>query len=364
MMDETSSTKTGGEIPETMDTDQPRSISLSQKPSGQSGRNGSDPAGWISRIMRVGRKNNISNRDDLADALSNDTSVTGGLSANERAMLHNILHLQDVRVEDVMVPRAEMEAVEISTTLGELLRIFEATGYSRMPIYAETLDDPRGMVLIRDVMAHISRKARVSKADAARMETPPEANLDLGKVALSKPLRSLKLIRKVLFVPASMLASDLMARMQANRTQMALVIDEYGGTDGLVSLEDIVEIIVGDIEDEHDTVDQPQIIDKGDGVYQIDARAELADIRKVVGDQFQAGELEEEVDTIGGLVFAVIGRIPARGEIIEALGFEFRVTDADPRRIKTIELVTGLRRKKSVPAKADANRSTSYTKGT
>jgi CBS domain containing-hemolysin-like protein len=136
-----------------------------------------------------------------------------------------------------------------------------------------------------------------------------------------------------------MLASDLMARMQAERTQMALVIDEYGGTDGLVSLEDLVEIVVGDIEDEHDE-DEPMITASGNGVYIADARAEIEDVVKLIGKHFDAGEHEEEVDTIGGLLFSVLGRVPTRGEVIKAIpGFEIQVTDADPRRVKKVRII-------------------------
>src|SRR5262249_41893806 len=153
----------------------------------------------------------------------------------------------EVRVEDVMVPRADIEAVEISITLGELLNVFEQSGHSRMPVYSGTLDDPRGMVHIRDVLAHITRSGQ-SRPDGLPREAAPEGPPDLANVDLARSIGALELIRTVLFVPPSMLASDLMARMQASRTQMALVIDEYGGTDGLASLEDIVEMVVGDIE--------------------------------------------------------------------------------------------------------------------
>ena len=179
-------------------------------------------------------------------------------SPGERAMLNNILRLREVRVEDVMVPRADIEAVEINTTLGDLMNLFEQSGHSRMPVYAETLDDPRGMVHIRDVVAHITRARPRQEGARARKPAAGGRRLDLANVDLAKTIGELSLIRTVLFVPPSMLASDLMARMQATRTQMALVIDEYGGTDGLVSLEDIVEMVVGDIEDEHDD-DEPLI---------------------------------------------------------------------------------------------------------
>ena len=310
--------------------------------------------GFFSWLFSRQRRNNASIRDDLADALSSNARGLHAFSAEEKQMLNNILRLQDIRVEDLMVPRADIEAVEINIALGELLKLFEESGHSRMPVYDESLDDPRGMVHIRDVVAHITKTAALSKAEIAARKRPVAANLDLKKVGLEKPLGSLKLIRKVLFVPPSMLAADLMARMQATRTQMALVIDEYGGTEGLVSLEDIVEVIVGDIEDEHDDEEAPMIIDKGDGVFVMDAKAELDDVAEAMGSGFDVGEHGEDADTVGGLIFAIIGRVPVRGEIIEALGHEFRVLDADPRRIKRVEVSPSKRRRmrKTIEAQA------------
>ena len=276
-------------------------------------------------------------REEIAEALAEPETEDAAFSAGERAMLHNILRLREVRVEDVMVPRADVEAIEIGTTLGELLVLFEQSGHSRMPVYAETLDDPRGMIHIRDAMAHVTRTATVKKS--GRGKKPAPAKLDLTAVDLTKPIGELNLIRTVLFVPPSMLASDLMARMQATRTQMALVIDEYGGTDGLVSLEDIVEMVVGDIEDEHD--DEAALIEHtGEGVYVVDAKAEIEEVAKVIGDSFAPGEHGEYVDTIGGMIFNALGRVPARGEIVEAIpGFKFHVLDADPRRVKRVRIV-------------------------
>ena len=253
-------------------------------------------------------------------------------------MLNNILRLREVRVEDVMMPRADIEAVEITTTLGELMRLFEQSGHSRMPVYSETLDDPRGMVHIRDVLAHITKFARAKKGSATKKPAGVDAS-DLANVDLAKTIGDLDLIRPVLFVPPSMLASDLMARMQATRTQMALVIDEYGGTDGLVSLEDIVEMVVGDIEDEHDD-DEPMITQTGDGVFVVDGKAEIDEVAKMIGEDFAAGEHGEYVDTIGGMIFNTLGRVPARGEVVQAIpGFEFHVLDADPRRVKRVRIV-------------------------
>lgn len=286
------------------------------------------------------QRNGSSLREDIADALAETSSDEATFSPAERAMLNNILRFREVRVEDVMVPRADVEAVELSTTLGELLNLFEQSGHSRMPVYAETLDDPRGMVHIRDVVAHITRTARTKKTTRTTRKPATAPAINLGQVDLAKTIGELSLIRNVLFVPPSMLASDLMARMQATRTQMALVIDEYGGTDGLVSLEDIVEMVVGDIEDEHDDEDEPMITEAGDGVFLVDGKAEIEDVAKTIGEDFSAGEHGENVDTIGGMIFNTLGRVPARGEVVHAVpGFEFHVLDADPRRVKRVRIV-------------------------
>jgi CBS domain containing-hemolysin-like protein len=278
-------------------------------------------------------------------------------SPSERAMLNNILRLREVRVEDVMVPRVDIEAVDISTTLMDLLNTFEQSGHSRMPVYAETLDDPRGMVHIRDVLAHITRSARAKRGRGQRKSAngqPAPPAFDLANVDLARSIGELNLIRTVLFVPPSMLASDLMTRMQASRTQMALVIDEYGGTDGLVSLEDIVETVVGDIEDEHDE-DEPLITKTSDGVYIVDGKAEIEDVARIIGDAFSPGEHGDYVDTIGGMIFNALGRVPARGEVVQAIpGFEFQVMDADPRRVKRVRIVETRTDRRRRPAKAEA----------
>ncbi|RUX09442.1 MULTISPECIES: hemolysin family protein [unclassified Mesorhizobium] len=299
------------------------------------------PAGpsLFNRVLGLFRqRNGTSLREEIAGALAETTSDVESFSPGERAMLNNILRLREVRVEDVMVPRADIEAVEIATTLGDLLGMFEQSGHSRMPVYSETLDDPRGMVHIRDVLAHITKLARVRKGRTSR-KTPVATVLDLAQVDLARTIGELNLIRQVLFVPPSMLASDLMGRMQTTRTQMALVIDEYGGTDGLVSLEDIVEMVVGDIEDEHDD-DEPMITQTGDGVFIVDGKAEIDEVAKMIGEDFAAGEHGEYVDTIGGMIFNTLGRVPARGEVVQAIpGFEFHVLDADPRRVKRVRIV-------------------------
>ena len=301
-------------------------------------------------------------RENLVDALLTDSAVESAFSPEERAMLANILRLREVRVEDIMVPRADIEAVDQNVTIGELMSIFEESGHSRMPVYAETLDDPRGMVHIRDLVSYITKQARNKrrgprpvekgdKPDKAERAAKPAAgageritrlartDFDLARVDLDKTLAEAGIIRKVLFVPPSMLAADLLKRMQANRTQMALVIDEYGGTDGLASHEDIVELVVGDIDDEHDA-EEAMFVRTSEDVLIADARVELEEIAEAIGPDFDIADQIEDVDTLGGLIFSELGRIPARGEVVQALpGFEFHILDADPRRIKRVRIV-------------------------
>jgi CBS domain containing-hemolysin-like protein len=206
-------------------------------------------------------------RDDIQIALE-DTSANGDFSAQERAMLKNVLNLHELRVEDVMVPRADIIAVALDMTLRDVLGVFRTAGHSRLPVHAETLDDPRGMVHIRDFVDYFA---------------PSEESTEAAAPDLGMPLAQANMLRPVLFAPPSMPALDLLVKMQATRTHMALVIDEYGGTDGLVSIEDIVEMIVGDIEDEHDLDDDPQITPAADGTFVIDARASLEDAGEAVG---------------------------------------------------------------------------------
>ncbi len=300
-------------------------------------------AGLISKILAMfGLRPAGTLRDDLESALSVQRGDEHDVfSPEERAMLNNILRLREVRVEDVMVPRADIIAVEDDITLDELLLLFEESGHSRFPVFSDTMDDPRGMVMIKDLQAYIVRTASRAQKTSEKASKRSTTKLNLSKIVLSKKLKSLKLIRKVLFVPPSMLVTELMTRMQTARTQMALVIDEYGGTDGLVSLEDIIEEVFGEIEDEHDDDDGPMIEKTADGVYIADARAELDEVRALIGPDFQYGELGEDMDTIGGLVFTLVGRIPVRGEVIDGIpGFEFRILDADPRRIRRLQIVT------------------------
>jgi CBS domain containing-hemolysin-like protein len=291
---------------------------------------------WYERLFaRFGlRRDSI--RDDLEDALS-ETSEDS-FSPQERSMLKNVLGFHRIRVDDVMVPRVDIVAVPAEATLGEVLRLFRTAGHSRLPVYGESLDDPKGMVHIRDFLDYLASKSetgkpRRRKATAADGEPP-----SLGAVDLSTTLASANVLRPVLFVPRSMPAVDLLVRMQTTRTHMALVIDEYGGTDGLVSIEDLVEMVVGDIEDEHDVAACTILREEGD-VFIVDARASLEEVSEAVGVDLAGGDMAEEVDTIGGLIVTLAGRVPLRGELIEGPGrLEFEVLDADPRRVKRLRI--------------------------
>jgi CBS domain containing-hemolysin-like protein len=302
------------------------------------------------KVARILRPQNASSlREDLADVLATEEGAAIGFSPVERAMLKNILRFREVRVEDVMVPRAEIEAADQDTPLGELMMLMHDTGRSRMPVYSDTLDDAKGMVHIRDLLGYMikeSRNKRRASAKTAALPLPdgtaaPKSRskpFDLARVNADTTIAEAGIIRPVLFVPPSMLASELMVKMQAERIQMALVIDEYGGTDGLASLEDIVEMLVGDIEDEHDD-EEAMFSRQSDGTFIADARAELEDIAAALGPDFDVAGQLNEVDTLGGLIYSELGRIPARGEVVQAVpGFEFHVLDADPRRIKKVRI--------------------------
>lgn len=284
-------------------------------------------------------RTNGSARTEIEVALAEDEARGAAFSAfspEERAMLRAILRLGDMRVEDVMVPRADIDAVELHVPISGVMSAFRKAGHSRLPVFRETLDEPVGMVHIKDLMTWIFDTAGGKTGEELdELAEPP----DLTAVDLGQPLKSTGIVRPLLFVPPSMPARILLEQMQASRRQMALVIDEYGGTDGLVCLEDLVEIIVGEIEDEHDLAEEADIIRVAEGQYVADARADLDEARALIGPAFDVAD-KEDVDTIGGLIFSAIGRIPVRGEIVHALeGFEFEILDADPRRIKRVRIV-------------------------
>jgi len=247
------------------------------------------------------------------DAPAKDEAASGGgdLISQARAF-------QTLTVEDVMTPRADIVAVELDCTFGELVARFAEAEHSRMPVFRETLDDPVGVVHVKDVFRLLAVEARRPRDDEQILQ---------------------RLRRDALYVPGSMRAADLLLRMQAQRIHMALVIDEFGGTDGLVTLEDVIEAVVGEIDDEYDEAGAAPIVERAPGVFEADARAQLEDLEAAVGQSLAPPDFEEEIETVGGLVTALAGRVPQRGELIpHPAGFELQVLDADPRKIKRVRL--------------------------
>jgi CBS domain containing-hemolysin-like protein len=305
---------------------------------------------WLGRTLRTvfGVKAG-SIRANLRSVLEKGAGATG-FSPKESAMLRSILSLRERRVADVMVPRADIIAVQKNIALGDLLKVFASQAHSRLVVYDDTLDDAIGMVHIRDLIALMTTRALVAAAEAGGAGGPGggeplSTGLDLKAIDLALSLSAAKLVREILFAPPSMPVLDLLAKMQATRIHLALVVDEYGGTDGVVSMEDIVEQIVGDIADEHDEDMAPGVVRQADGSYLANARASLEDATAIIGPEFDVGEVAQEVDTLGGYVATRIGRLPVRGEIVPGPGkFEIEVLDADPRRVKRLKIYRSLDR--------------------
>jgi CBS domain containing-hemolysin-like protein len=317
-------------------------------PPSEMGRTASE--NWLVRAIRnlFGWKGGNSVRDDLQVVLDASQPDDIGFSAVERTLLRNILDLHERRIADVMVHRADIVAVKRDIPLGELMSLFESASHSRLVVYNDTLDDPEGMVHIRDLLAFMTAQARLPEAVKSKRKKPLPAGLDLRTVDLAMPLANASIIRKLLYVPPSMRAIDLLAQMQASRIHLALVVDEYGGTDGLVSIEDLVEQIVGEIDDEHDSDEPPAIVRQADNSFIADARASLDDVRAVIGEDFVTGEAGEGVETLGGYLVNHVGRLPVRGELISGPGhFEVEVLDADPRRVKRLRIA--LRKERPTP---------------
>jgi CBS domain containing-hemolysin-like protein len=249
----------------------------------------------------------------------------GDLSAIERQMLRNLLHFSEHTVDDVAVPRADIIAIEEKASFDELAALFADAGHSRIPVYRETLDTIVGMIHIRDAFAILAGKA-----------PPPETLAPL--------------IRQPLYVPESMGALDLLAEMRAKRTHLAIVLDEYSGTEGLLTFEDLVEEIVGEVEDEHDEAPEAMLVPLEDGLWEADARAELEDVAEEIDPRL--AEIEEDVDTLGGLAFVIAGRVPEAGEILEheQSGWKLEVLAGDNRRVTRLRLHPP---KETQPAEAD-----------
>jgi CBS domain containing-hemolysin-like protein len=274
----------------------------------------------LKRLMHILRGENASSaamRESLEEVIEESERQSPALSQQERVMLANLLAFGELKVRDIMVPRAEIVAAEESMQLPELVTLFRAAKHSRLPVFSETLDEPTGLIHVKDVMA--------------LLEMRPDGDYRLEDSSISR------IKRPVLFVPPSMRALDLLLKMQTSHTHLALVIDEYGGTDGLVTIEDIIEEIVGDIADEHD--EEGAALRKDGACFIADARIDLEDFKTETGVDFSTPETEQDVDSLGGLVVSLLGRVPLRGEIVShPSGYEFEVLEADPRRIRRLRI--------------------------
>lgn len=234
------------------------------------------------------------------------------LSDHERVLIGNILKVHDRTAADVMVPRVDIVALNIETRFPEVVECMVEQGHSRVPVYRETLDDVVGFIHVKDV---------------------------LGPVFERRETKLAPILRKVLFVAPSVPILDLLVQMRQARTHIAMVVDEFGGIDGLVTIEDLIEEIVGEIEDEHDEAEGPTLVERADGSLIADARTPIEVLEEHQGARLRPAGDQEEVDTLGGLVSSLAGRVPKRGEVIaHPLGIEFEVLDADPRRIKRLRV--------------------------
>lgn len=277
------------------------------------------------RLLVTGQDHEPSLRESLEEAIDDhdgDDAARDDLSAVERAMLKNMLHFGEREAGDIGVPRSDMVVFDVDDGFPALVALFREAGHSRVPVYREDRDHIIGMIHIKDVYALI--------AETFDDAISSQRFADLAVEGLLRP---------VLFVPGSMRIVDLLARMRAERTHMAMIFDEYGGTDGLVTIEDLVEEIVGDIEDEHDEAVASLLLCINDGLWEADARLPLKDMETQLGISFHDAEISDEVDTLGGMVFMLAGRVPAPGDTVEHPGgWRFEVIDADARMVKRVRL--------------------------
>src|SRR5262245_33049089 len=334
---------------------------ISQEPSSKTGADDSALVlkAWLGRLgVRLGWVQPPTLRGTLEELLKEEVKGDDSFTDDERRMLLRLLHFGDTRVEQLMVPRADIIAVEESEPLRELILLFEEAGVSRIPVFHDTLDDPRGMIHIKDLFrwlsAEFSGRALIEPRGRGELRpaTPEVAaelrsrskradeivRPDLSRLDLSRPITVVKIRRQLLYVPPSMPAMNLLLRMQTTRIHMALVVDEYGGTDGLVTIENLIEQIVGDIEDERDEAEASYITeDTKQGLIAL-ARTPVKELEQRLGQSLLDPE-EEDVETVGGLIFTLVNRVPARGELIRhPSGIEFEILDADPRRVKKLRI--------------------------
>ena len=265
---------------------------------------------YFQRLVRPNVADNTM-RGALEELIEENTDLETPIVEEQRNLLENIINLRDRTIADVMVPRADIIAIDVNATLEQIILLINEEAHSRVPVFQEALDDAIGMVHIKDVLSAQQKKGLI----------------DLREI-----------IRPVLFVAPSMQVLELLLEMRAKRTHMALVVDEFGGVDGLLTIEDLVEEIVGEIEDEHDQDDEPTWESRADGAIDADARLEIFQFEQAVGN-FVTNEEREELDTLGGLVFSLAGRVPVRGELVKhSSGMEIEIVDADPRRVKKLRI--------------------------
>lgn len=265
--------------------------------------------GYFNRMLRP--RNGETVRGALEELIEEHPDAEAPINEEERTLFANILNLRARTVADVMVPRADIVGIELTAGREELLEIIREEAHSRVPVYQKTLDDSMGMVHIKDLL----------------LSEDQEGGFNLKS-----------LIRSVLFVAPSMHVLELLLEMRVKRTHMALVVDEFGGVDGLLTIEDLVEEIVGEIEDEHDQEEVPALKQRDDGTWDADARVEVGSFEESYG-AFLSDEERAEINTMGGLVFSLAGRVPIRGELVRhPAGLEIEVLDADPRRIRRLRV--------------------------
>jgi CBS domain containing-hemolysin-like protein len=301
----------------------------SEPPSSPAPADRRGPSLW-QRLKGLLALRTVSLRDDLEVALESEANgESADFSASERAILQNVLQLNEKHIDDVMVPRADIQAISAGESLGALVAQFRRVNHSRIPVYADSIDNITGFVHVKDALRRIT----------APVTDPDKGPVRLVSQALKQPIGKLDIIRNVLFVPPYMPVGDLLQQMQRGRVHMAIVIDEYGGCDGLVTIEDLLEAVVGEIEDEHDEAEVALVRKVNSNVFVASARAELEEVKEVIGPDFDPGQHAEEVETLGGLVFDLAGRVPMKGETVGGIkGFEFEVLAADSRQIKRLKI--------------------------
>lgn len=273
--------------------------------------------GSVGRLRQLFRQMIWRTRDpreaiDAMIAAPSDEDEESPITPQERVLIGNVLKVHDKTAADIMVPRVDIVAFDMEQSFAELVKLLIEHGHSRVPIYRETLDDVVGFVHVKDILAPVANR---------------------------RPVKLAPLLRKVLVVAPSLPVFDLLVQMRQLRTHIAMVVDEFGGIDGLVTIEDVIEEIVGDIEDEHDVDETPTMIERPDGSVIADARLPIETLEEQHGTRLRPNGDDEEVETLGGLVFTLAGRVPRRGEVIpHPGGLEFEVLDADPRRIKRLRV--------------------------